>query len=223
MSYNKMFGQEFTLTGTISPEDFIAIASPENREIKEIKLQDSGERRRFESGAVRDISKGKGRCDLLPLLEVAEIVDYEGDEGGILLDINNYIHTGQRTHIIKAVRTFAEKYFIEYGNGDGTEDDESDLKAARYTAILEAAKQYEDGCEKYGERNWEKGIPLHCYIDSGVRHYLKFLRGDDDEPHDRAFIWNMLGALWTQRNKPELVDLPFNDAQAEEKEKAAGR
>ena len=34
----------------------------ENREIK-----DSGERREFESGAVRDIQVGKGRCDLLPL------------------------------------------------------------------------------------------------------------------------------------------------------------
>ena len=63
--------------------------------------------------------------------------------------------------------------------------------------------------KKYGDRNWEKGIPLHCYIDSGVRHYLKFLRGDTDEPHDRAFVWNMLGAIWTHKNKPELIDLPF--------------
>lgn len=56
-----------------------------------------------------------------------------------------------------------------------------------------------------------KPIPLHCYIDSGVRHYLKFKRGDTDEPHDRAFIWNMLGAIWTHSNKPELIDLPFKE------------
>ena len=31
------------------------------------KILDSGERRQFESGAVRDIAEGKGRCDLLPL------------------------------------------------------------------------------------------------------------------------------------------------------------
>lgn len=78
-----------------------------------------------------------------------------------------------------------------------------------YTAMLEVSKHYENGCEKYGERNWEKGIPLHSYIDSAVRHYFKFMRGDDDEPHNRAFLWNLLGAIWTQDNKPELNDLPF--------------
>ena len=30
-------------------------------------IKDSGNRRAFESGAVRDMAEGKGRCDLLPL------------------------------------------------------------------------------------------------------------------------------------------------------------
>ena len=30
-------------------------------------IQDSGTRREFESGAVRDMAEGKGRCDLLPM------------------------------------------------------------------------------------------------------------------------------------------------------------
>lgn len=29
-------------------------------------LKDSGDRRKFETGAVRDMAEGKGRCDLLP-------------------------------------------------------------------------------------------------------------------------------------------------------------
>ena len=78
-----------------------------------------------------------------------------------------------------------------------------------YTMFLEVSKQFEDGARKYGDRNWEKGIPLHCYIDSGVRHYLKHRRGDRDEPHDRAFIWNLMCAMWTQEHKPDMVDLPF--------------
>ena len=56
---------------------------------------------------------------------------------------------------------------------------------------------------KLGERH-----SLHCYIDSGVRHYLKYLREDNDEPHNRAFVWNMLGAIWTIENKPEFIDIP---------------
>ena len=29
----------------------------------------------------------------------------------------------------------------------------------------------------------KKGIPANVYIDSGTRHYLKYMRGDDDEDH----------------------------------------
>lgn len=162
----------------------------------DMNIKDSGTRRAFESGAVRDIAEGKGRCDLLPL-DVISICLMDAR----LRHIYEYIHTGHRGTLRQVISDFSTEHF-----GD------------RYTAILEVAKHYEDGCRKYGERNWEKGIPLHCYIDSGVRHYLKMLRGDKDEAHDRAFLWNMLGALWTQEHKPELIDLPFgkNDEKIEE-------
>ena len=37
-------------------------------------IADSGERREFETGAVRDMAEGKGRCDLMPLDVVAAIL-----------------------------------------------------------------------------------------------------------------------------------------------------
>ena len=152
-----------------------------------MELKDSGSRREFASGAVRDIDTNKGRCDLLPLGVVAELLDDK-----VFSYIDTYIHTGDRMLVVAALKEFAT---ARYG----------DLK----TAVLEVSKHYSDGCKKYGERNWEKGINLHCYVDSGVRHYLKYLRGDTDEPHDRAFVWNMLGALWTHEQYPDLCDLPF--------------
>jgi hypothetical protein len=106
--------------------------------------------------------------------------------------IEDYIRDGNVHSLWYAVDAFTEKQ-------------EMDI----YTAILEVSKQYQEGAKKYSDRNWEKGMPVHCFIDSGVRHYLKFLRGDEDEPHDRAFIWNMLGAIWIHENHPELIDLPF--------------
>jgi hypothetical protein len=154
-----------------------------------MELKDSGNRRQFDSGAVRDCADGKGRCDLLPLDAVGKIC---GDR--ILSHINNYVREGNTGSIEEAIRVFAIRRF-------------SDI----HTALLEVAKQYEDGAKKYAERNWETGIPAHCYVDSGVRHYLKFRRGDTDEPHDRAFLWNMLGLWWTHYNKPELIDLPFKE------------
>ena len=58
----------------------------------------------------------------------------------------------------------------------------------------------------YLENNWKCGMPLKCYIDSGTRHYLKTLRGDNDEPHYRGFVWNLLGALWTIENVPNALN-----------------
>lgn len=66
-----------------------------------MELQDSGNRRAFESGAVRDICEGKGRCDLLPLDIVADIMDDE-----ILCYIDQYVRSGNRTSLVKAIKFF---------------------------------------------------------------------------------------------------------------------
>ena len=39
------------------------------------ELKDSGNRREFSTGAVRDVADGKGRCDLLPLGVIANMLD----------------------------------------------------------------------------------------------------------------------------------------------------
>ena len=146
------------------------------------KILDSGERREFETGAVRDIQEGKGRCDLLPLDIVADILT-----SPVLINIHEFKESGCTIYLKNAL-------------------DGSELYDEVYTMFLEVAKHFEDGAKKYGEYNWQKGIPTHCYIDSAVRHYLKYLRGDKDEPHDRAFVWNILCCIWTCKHKPELND-----------------
>lgn len=157
------------------------------------ELKDSGARRDFGTGAVRDVAEGKGRCDLLPLKVIAEYLECTNKPDKVLTCIQDYISYGTVYPLLGAIEMFRDHV----------------LKTDKYSICLEVAKQYEDGARKYNDRNWEHGIPVHCFIDSGVRHYLKYLRGDKDEPHDRAFIWNMLGAIWTHENHPELIDLPF--------------
>lgn len=107
-------------------------------------IQDSGERRMFDSGAVRDISTGKGRFDLLPP-----------------------------------------------------------------EAIFAFAKHMENGAVKYEERNWEKGILLHSYWDSAVRHLFKYLMGMKDEDHLVAAFWN-IGCLIATRERINTGKLPEN-------------
>ena len=76
------------------------------------------------------------------------------------------------------------------------------------SAILELAKHCENGALKYGERNVDKGIPQHSFIDSGLRHLFKYLRGDKDENHLVAALWNIAWAVNQEVEKPEMQDIP---------------
>jgi hypothetical protein len=116
---------------------------------KDYTIKDSGQRRAFGTGAVRDMSSGKGRFDLIP------------------------------------------------------------MKVIRALAI-----HYEKGCLKYGDRNWEKGIPVHSFLDSAMRHLVQVIDGRDDENHLIAAIWNLVCAYDTilriqdEKLPIELYDLP---------------
>jgi len=113
------------------------------------KINDSGKRQNFKTGARRDVNEGKGRFDLLP----------------------------PRT--IKAL-----------------------------------AIHFQKGCNKYGDRNWEKGIPIGRYIDSALRHTFQVLEGLNDENHLIAAIWNLICAyetvlrIQTDELPEDLYDLP---------------
>jgi Domain of unknown function (DUF5664) len=63
--------------------------------------------------------------------------------------------------------------------------------------IMFLSRIYEDGCKKYGDRNWERGIPIARYVDSAKRHLEKYQAGLRDEPHLSMAFWNISGALWT--------------------------
>lgn len=67
-----------------------------------------------------------------------------------------------------------------------------------YHAIERVAQVFEKGAQKYAERNWEKGIPLHRYLDSGLRHAMKYVAGQRDEDHLAQAAWNLLCALQTE-------------------------
>ena len=159
-------------------------------------ILDSGNRTKYSTGAVRDIQESKGRCDLLPLAVIANFIERTigYDESQIIRQIATFMEIGDSKYLYIALNLFCQ-----HKNWNVTE------------CLLEVSIHYKQGAEKYGERNWEKGIPLHSYIDSAVRHFLKNIDGQVDERHDRAFVWNILGALWTMMYKhgTELIDIPF--------------
>ena len=142
-------------------------------------IKDSGDRRTFSTGAVRDMQEGKGRCDLMPLQIIARLLETKtGDY--IIRAIAKFAETSDTKYLYSAVISFSPLAF----------------NSSIETMILELAKHFEDGAKKYGENNWQRGLPVNCYLDSAIRHYLKWRRGDKDEPHDRAFVWNLVCCIW---------------------------
>ena len=151
------------------------------------QILDSGDRTEFETGAVRDMRFGKGRMDLIPW--DCSVIDELFPDDAVVGYIKKYYETLDTSWIAKALMWFSTKQF---GNLE--------------TMMLELAKHFEAGAAKYGDRNWQKGIPTHCYIDSAMRHYMKFKRGDIDERHDRAFVWNLICLVWTAEHVPKVND-----------------
>lgn len=149
-------------------------------------IKDSGNRRKFESGAVRDIQEGKGRCDLMPLDVIAKIL-----RDPIIAFIDDFMQSDDVLLLYRVIRYFMEQVYPD-----------------KATALLELSIHFEEGAKKYGDNNWQKGIPVSCYIDSAVRHYLKYCRGDNDERHDRAFMWNIVCCIWeTSKRHMEEIDV----------------
>ena len=66
-------------------------------------------------------------------------------------------------------------------------------------ALTRLAQHFETGAKKYGDRNWEKGQPLSRYLDSAMRHLVKYLGGGRSEDHIIACAWNCFAFVQTQK------------------------
>lgn len=81
-------------------------------------------------------------------------------------------------------------------------------------ALKEVAIHFQNGADRFGDRNWERGMPLSWLMDSALRHSFAALEGQTDENHAVAAAWNWLCFLETRARiaagllPAELDDLP---------------
>lgn len=134
------------LNRKITGVDVREVSLVENPANPNCAIKDSGERREFETGAVRDMSEGKGLMVVMPA-----------------------------------------------------------------AALLRLSRHYEHGAKKYGKFNWQKGIPVSSFMDSALRHIMKYLDGWDDEDHLAAAAFNILGAMEMEAHKPAMQDIPARE------------
>lgn len=153
-------------------------------------ILDSGNRTEYSTGAVRDLKEGKGRFDLMPMDVLFALTRHPFYDS-----IDSFKKTATVSNLYSAIEHAGLDCVLSstpYGNY-------MDL-------LLDVSKHFEEGANKYGPNNWQKGIPIHSYIDSACRHYTKYIAGWDDEPHLRACIWNLMCCAWTMINMPDMDD-----------------
>lgn len=164
------------------------------------------EKIKFSTGAVRNSQEDKGRFDLVPLDVIADIMEMNGvriEYANVLRKIERYKETKDAMYLEDAILWFCKAENMSF-----------------YDMLHEVSMHYKICLKDYPEDNWKQGIPLKSYLSSGTRHLCKHIYGHEDEPHHRGFIWNILGALWTIKHKPELIDAPFDMEEFKEVENA---
>ena len=76
----------------------------------------------------------------------------------------------------------------------------ADCEQTRYDLISpiglrRLAETYAEGAAKFGQFNWENGMPVTDLLNHGIAHIYKFLSGDRSEDHLAHAAWNLLGAI----------------------------
>ena len=85
----------------------------------------------------------------------------------------------------------------------------SDVEEFRYDLVSpiglrEVARACAEGASKYGDWNWEKGMPVHDLLNHVLAHVYQFLGGDRSEPHLGHAAWGILAAIHSHELWPEL-------------------
>jgi hypothetical protein len=64
--------------------------------------------------------------------------------------------------------------------------------------LKRVAELYARGAEKYGDSNWEKGMPTSRCLASLMRHLEQYRNGEGDEDHLAGVVWNALAIMHFQ-------------------------
>lgn len=85
----------------------------------------------------------------------------------------------------------------------------ADCEQTRYDLITpiglrRLAETYAEGAAKFGQFNWENGMPVTDLLNHAIAHIYKFLGGDRGEDHLAHAAWNLLGAIHSMEQWPEL-------------------
>ena len=75
-------------------------------------------------------------------------------------------------------------------------------------AMKRLAVTYCEGAKRYGDRNWEKGLPVSNLVNHALAHIFAYLGGNTAEDDLIHAAWNLMAAAHMEETMPEMVDIP---------------
>lgn len=115
---------------------------------------------------------------------------------------------GTEQHFVEAIRDQGEgkDMTMKFKSGAVRSSDTQDVRYDLVSPIgLEAvARACAEGAEKYGDYNWEKGMPVHDLLNHVLRHINLFLSGDREDDHLGHAAWGCMAAVHSDKLWPEL-------------------
>jgi hypothetical protein len=89
----------------------------------------------------------------------------------------------------------------------------TDAENVRYDLITpiglrRLAETCAEGAKKYGDHNWQKGIPASVMLNHAIRHIYLWLEGERSEDHLAHAAWNILGVCHFEEAMPAMIDVP---------------
>ncbi len=186
-AYNRITGRDYWTDEF--KWDGSAAYCPEGSEIRGVSSNSelwgpapAGDKEQFATGAQRDTQTGKLRYDLIPAVAILRTSDQA------------YFGWMERfpdpTEILDRV--------LHWARGD-TNQDWLALAAlatqrcmdGAHEALTRLAVHYAKGAVKYGENNWQKGMPFSRMYASMLRHIMAELAGEDSEDHLAAALFGL--------------------------------
>jgi len=176
------------------------------------KIEDSGERRGFSTGAKRDVDGDKPRYDLIPmtvLLRVVRCYDRFDLSEIVSKDVSDKLkarimNLGLAWGAYPLDDTLLEIIWICLEVIELQENDTAlstnpksfcGLHAISPKTYTRIANHYGGGAKKYDSWNWSKGMPHSVFHASLMRHIFKIIDNEVNEDHWSAIFFNAAAIL----------------------------
>ena len=119
-------------------------------------------------------------------------------------------HDGTATlQVVESKDTCGDMKRFDTGTVRGTDCADVRYDLISPIGLRRIAEAYAEGSCKYGDSNWQKGIPTRDLLNHALNHLQQWQIGDKSEDHLAHAAWNIITMMHAEERMPQLVSRPY--------------